>query len=39
MARMYVKIYKRKRDGTYTANVVGRSNKKGKAVKVAAINV
>jgi hypothetical protein len=35
---MYVKIYKRRRDGSYTANVV-KTIKKGGAVKVAKIHM
>lgn len=37
---MYVKIYKRrKQKGSYAANVVKTSAKRGKAVKVAKINL
>jgi hypothetical protein len=39
MPEMYVKVYKRKRDGSYTANLVKHSYKKGKAVKIAKINI
>ena len=39
MAQYYVKIYKRKRDGTLTANLVKHSQKKGKAIKIARVNV
>lgn len=40
LAEMYVKIYKRKKQkGTYAANVVKRSKKRGKAVKVAKVEL
>lgn len=40
MVKYIVKIYKRKRDGTLTANLVGEhSTKKGKAIKIARVNV
>ena len=39
MTEYYVKIYKRKRDGTLTANLVKHSKKKGRAMKVARVNV
>jgi hypothetical protein len=35
----YVKVYRRRRDGSYTANVVEHPHKKGKALKVAKINI
>ncbi len=36
----YVKIYKRKKKkDTYAANVVKRSSKKGKAVKIARVKL
>ena len=34
---LYVKVYKRKRDGSLTANVVEHSYKRGKAVKIVRI--
>jgi len=39
MVKYYVKIYKRERDGTLTANLVRHSRKKGKAIKVGTVNV
>jgi hypothetical protein len=39
MTEMFVKIYKRRRDGTYTANLVKHSYKKGKAISVKKVNV
>jgi len=39
MVVRYVKIYKRKRDDSLTANVVKTPRKKGKAYKVIKINL
>ena len=39
MADAYVKIYKRNRDGSLTANIVRKSKKKGEAVKVIPIKL
>jgi hypothetical protein len=39
MVEYIVKIYKRKRDGTLTANLVRHSYKKGKAIKMAKVNI
>lgn len=39
MSIRYVKIYKRKRDGSLTANVVKKPRKKGKAYKVVKVNL
>lgn len=39
MAKMFVKVYKRKRDGTYTANLVKRPRKKGKAIATKEVNI
>lgn len=40
LPEMYIKIYKRKKQkGTFAANVVKRSAKKGKAVKILKTNV
>ena len=36
---MIVKIYRRKRDGSLTANIVKKSRKKGKAIKVAKVTI
>jgi hypothetical protein len=39
MTEMFVKIYKRRRDGTYNANVVRHSYKKGKAISVKRVTI
>jgi hypothetical protein len=40
MQEYYVKVYKRKKKkDTYAANIVKRSSKRGKAVKVARIKL
>jgi hypothetical protein len=39
MTTMYVKVYKRKRDNTFNANVVKHPHKKGKAIAIAKVHV